>query len=96
VATISPRVIFKKEFLVEDLCLPHAAISHELVDNTRWALVYDIIFQHDGKFYKTSYSKGATEQQDQQPWDNEDEVECIEVEKKIIEVEAWVPVIKTK
>lgn len=55
-------------------------LRNEQVDNTRWSIVYDLVFKHDGKLYQTSYSRGATEQQDESPWQYDDEVECTEVE----------------
>jgi len=91
VATIK----FTKEFLKDELDLPYSAISDTVVDNSRWSLIHEIVFETGGKFYKTNYSEGATEMQDERAWDDEDEIECIEVEKKMIKVEVWVPVIKT-
>ena len=38
------------------------------------------------------YSEGATELQDERPWEYQDEVECIEVELKEVKVKKWVPV----
>ena len=47
-----------------------------------------MVFKYHNKFYITSYQKGATEYQDERPYENEDdEIECIEVfpvETKII------------
>lgn len=54
-------------------------ILQELVGNSRWSLDYRLVFGKDGKFYETSYSRGATECQDEQPFEYEDEVKCIRV-----------------
>lgn len=86
---------FKKDFLVDELDLPwnDDIIRHnEIIDTTRWSVVYDIVFEHDGKFYRTSYSVGATESQDESPWEYDDDVNCHEVELKEVTVERWVPV----
>lgn len=67
-------------------------VQSELIDTTRWSLVYEMVFKKDGKYYKTSYSTGATESQDESPYEYEDdEIECREVfpkEKTIIVYEA--------
>lgn len=84
--------IFTKDCLINQLNLPYNAIEDNIIDNSRWSIVHEIIFEHDGKFYQTYYSVGATECQDESPWEYEDEVECTEVEKKIVQVEKWVPV----
>lgn len=65
--------------------------ENEFQANSRWSLFYSLVFQDKatGKFYHTSYSKGATEMQDESPFEHEgDEIECEEVfprEKTIIE-----------
>ena len=84
---------FTKDFLVDELDLPDNddIIKHvELIDTSRWSIHYSIVFAHEGKFYKTSYSVGATESQDESPWEYQDEVECTEVEAKEVTVTTWV------
>ena len=55
-------------------------IEENIIDTTRWSVVYDWTFQYDGKFYSTTYSVGATECQDERPFENDpDEIECDEV-----------------
>lgn len=83
---------FKREFLVNELGLPHNAIEDNVVDNSRWSIQHEIVFEHEGKFYQTYYSVGATEIQYERPWEYDDEVECAEVVKQEIKVMAWVPV----
>jgi hypothetical protein len=82
-------VKFTRDFLKNELDLPFNAIEDEVVDNSRWSIYHSIIFEYDGKFYQTSYSVGATECQDESPWEYEDEVECIEVHKVQKMVEVW-------
>ena len=67
-------------------------VRDELVGTTRWSTVHDLIFEYSGKFYQTKYRRGATEHQDEQPFerdgDSEGMIECLEVEpyeKTIIE-----------
>ena len=75
-----------------DLDLPGNALSDQIVERTRWSLVHEIVFEHDGKYYQTTYSQGATEMQDERPWEYDVEVECTEVRKVQKLVECWEPV----
>lgn len=85
--------IFDKDYLVNELDLPWTAEENHVVDNDRWSIYHEIIFKDkDGKHYSTGYSVGATEYQGERPWEYEDQVECIEVEKRQVMVEKWVPV----
>lgn len=63
-------------------------VSLVLSDTSRWEIHYDQVFEYEGKFYETYYSVGATETQDQGPYEyDDDEIECIEVvpvEKTVI------------
>jgi hypothetical protein len=81
---------FDKSILVFDdkhdtgLGLPYDAeegviISDEIIDTSRWSVIHYIIFKFEDKFYGTSYSVGATEQQDEYPWEFEDPIHCEEL-----------------
>ena len=83
---------FSRDYLVEELDLPYTAISDKIIDNSRWSVYHKIVFEDNGKFYSAMYSEGATELQDERPWEYQDEVECIEVELKEVKVKKWVPV----
>lgn len=74
-----------KDFLINELNLPDSAIKDTIVDTSRWSEHHEIILAHDGKFYKTYYSQGLTEN----AWDNEEEVECYEVELVERKVKIW-------
>lgn len=69
-------------------------VQDELVDTSRWSHIHERIYQNleDGKFYSTSYSTGATECQDETPYEYDgDVIEFIEVkavEKTITVFEA--------
>ena len=46
-------------------------IKDEMIDHTRWSVIHELIF-HDNdtnKFYRNCYSVGATESQDEGPWE---------------------------
>jgi hypothetical protein len=87
------KVNFKKSDLLE-LDLPWSALEEKIIDQTRWSTIFEIIFEKGGKFYRTSYSKGSTECQSEEPWEYEDKVTCEEVQKitKTITVDVWEPV----
>lgn len=68
-------------------------IEDTIVSVSRWSIHHEIIFKWiDGKFYQASYSRGATEMQDESPWEYEDEVTCTEVHRVPKVVEVWEPV----
>ena len=67
-------------------------VSNELYDSSRWSLHYNLIFSHEGKFYQTQYSYGATEYQDVRPFEYEGDVTCTEVEEREVSRIEWVPV----
>jgi len=67
-------------------------IKNEIFDTTRWSNCYELIFDFEDKLWMCSYDVGATEQQEQRPWEYEDHVECVlvkPVEKTVID---YVPV----
>ena len=73
-------------------------VKRDIVDTTRWSNIYEGIFQHlpTGKYYSVSWSQGATEMQDEGPFEyDKDDIDFIEVEQNEITVVEWVPV-KTK
>lgn len=86
------KKIFDKTFLVDDLDLPYndeIIKVNEVVDTSRWSIIYELIFEHDGKFWRTSYSVGATESQDESAWEYDSTVECVEVELKEVVTKQW-------
>ena len=88
-------VKFKKDFLVNELDLPYNSDIiklDEINDTSRWSVYHTLVFEHEGKFYQTQYSVGATEYQDESPWEFEEEVKCYEVEEKEVVVKQWVKV----
>jgi hypothetical protein len=64
-------------------------VREKIVSRSRWAIRCEIIVKRlsDGKFFKSHYSVGATEYQDERPWQNDDEAlfdEVFPVEKTIL------------
>ena len=71
-----------------------AVVSDTMVDTTRWAVVHRLVFRLDGLLLQTSYRVGATEAQDEGPWEYETLVDCVEVEEFDRVVTDWRPVPK--
>lgn len=46
-------------------------IQSELIDTTRWSQIHELVIKKDDKYYSKRYSIGATEYQDEGPFDNE-------------------------
>ena len=44
-------------------------VANNLIGNSRWSLDYDLIFKHEEKYWRVTYSRGATECQDEQPFE---------------------------
>ncbi|MCP3686105.1 MAG: hypothetical protein GY861_25950 [bacterium] len=65
-------------------------ISEEIIDTSRWSNHYEMIFRYSDKFYRSHFSRGATESQDEQPYEYEpDEIECSEVKQVEKTVKVW-------
>ncbi len=62
-------------------------VSTEIIDHQRWSVHSEAIVQRiaDSKFFRTRYSQGATESQDERPFEFETPVftEVIPVQKTI-------------
>lgn len=82
------RKVVKREYLLAK-DLPDEALENNIIDATRWSVINEIIFEDEGRFWKTTYSEGATECQDESPWEYEPEVILIEVEKTQKMVFVW-------
>lgn len=67
-------------------------ISDEITDTGRWSTYHECVFKLGGKFYRTQYSEGATEMQDESPYEYEgDWIEVDEVVPKEVTVIKYVP-----
>jgi len=71
---------FTKEQLEKKLYSQDDTLLNVITDTTRWSIQYRFVFRHEGRIYETEYSCGATEYQDEGPWEYDEEVECSEVE----------------
>jgi hypothetical protein len=83
---------FKKEDLQnlvwEDITEGFEVIRDTIEENTRWAILHSMIFKYEDKYYETSYRVGATEQQDERPYEwEDDEIDCyekVQAEKTVV------------
>lgn len=71
---------FTKQFLINSLDDKGAEVETKQISTSRWENQFRRVFRHEGKLYETSYSVGATEEQEVNPYDCDDgEIECAEV-----------------
>ena len=77
-----------REILWEDA---PGKIEDTIVNHTRWSVAHKMIFKgEDGSYYEVFYSVGATEQQDESPFEYDpDEIECDEVEEREKIIKVW-------
>lgn len=56
-------------------------IKRDIVDTSRWSIITDVIVKRlsDGKLFKSCYSQGATESQDERPYEYDEFAEFTEV-----------------
>ena len=87
---------FKREVLkaiVYDDCINAKKVEDTITGTTRWSILHTMVFEYVGKFYRSTYSEGATEQQDERPYEYDpEEIECPEVEPIEIPVRQWIKV----
>jgi hypothetical protein len=68
-----------------------------IVDKSRWSIQKEGVFLHkpSKKHYEFYWQVGATEMQDEQPFEYDKEVEPVEVELKEVIIQKWMPVSQT-
>jgi hypothetical protein len=78
--------------VVQDDSNDFEQVETEIVDTSRWSIQYEGVFKHiaSGKYYSVGWQVGATESQDESPFEYETEVEFNEVEAKEVMVTKWV------
>lgn len=70
---------FSKEFLIDSLD-GDDTVDDVITGTSRWSIHHRRIFRHEGKLYETLYRVGATEIQDEGPYENlSGDIECPEV-----------------
>ena len=84
-----------KEIMWEDV-EDFEILEDEITDTSRWSIHHYMVFKElsSGKCYGVSYSRGATESQDEQPFEYEGpQIECDEVEPVEIKIIKFKPVL---
>jgi hypothetical protein len=64
-------------------------IEDEITDTSRWSIHHTMIFKFEGVHYRAHYSVGATESQEEAPFEYENTVDCDIVEPIMVEVRQW-------
>lgn len=91
--------LFDKELLKQimwDDAEDYEVLEDEITDTSRWSVHHYMVFKElsSGKCYGVGYSRGATECQDEQPFEYEgDEITCEEVEPVEVKVIHFKPVL---
>jgi hypothetical protein len=94
---------FKREYLRGEIGLPWDCeggeiVSDTMIDHGRWTIEHEIVFrlpcQKPGEAWRANYRVGATETQDERPWEYDKEVECtlVQAVEQIVTVTVWEPV----
>jgi hypothetical protein len=76
-----PKITLPKQTMLDILYDSADVVSDKVTGNGRWSIHHTLIFKYEGKLYRTSYSVGATESQDESPWEYSPNVESTEVEE---------------
>ena len=75
----------------------YKVVENDITSHSRWDIYYTIVVQRisDGKYFQDTYSVGATEYQEERPWDSSDPnfIEVVPVEKIVIE---YIPIEKIR
>lgn len=73
-------------------------ISDEISEHRRWTVTHRLIVhfpdQPENEAWLMHYSVGATESQDERPWEYDKEVMAVLVREKEVAVKKWLPVVK--
>lgn len=80
------KLIFSRDAMM-CMNLPEGAIEDTIYDGCSVFNKHLIIFEWNGKFYKTKYT--SKRQGLMSPWLHKDEVECIEVVGKEVKTIVW-------
>jgi hypothetical protein len=64
-------------------------VKDSICSHSRWSVIHNIIFEYKSHYYTAIYSVGATEYQDETPWEHDDTVDCTEVHQVEKVVKVW-------
>jgi hypothetical protein len=75
---------FTREVLQSILEEKSAVISDTISGVGRWTVNHTLIFSYNNKLYRTYYRVGATEMQDERPFEYDTTITCQEVEQVVL------------
>jgi len=70
-------------------------VDSHITGISRWSVDWSGVFSYKGKHYQTFWSVGATECQEEHPFEYDEEKDCDEVVQKKVLTTQWVPVGET-
>lgn len=73
------NIALPKDEMVEILEDATIVVRDRIIEHGRWTVTHELIFKRDGKLWRATYRVGATEGQDEQPWEYDDVITCVEV-----------------
>lgn len=76
--------------IVEELI--DEAVDEQIIDQSRWSTFYEYVVPYQGKHYNVVRTRGSTEHQEVDPYDDYEKVPLIEVELKEVITKKWMPV----
>ena len=72
------KQLFPKEDLLalvwDDIPTGYEKIEDQQTGTGRWSAYHTMIFRHDGELWQTTYSRGLTESQDEEPWEYDEPI----------------------
>lgn len=88
---MTKKVIFPRDYMLSVLEGDEGEIiSDEITDHSRWSVSHTLIWKRNNhEVYSCYYSIGATEYQDESPWEYEKEVECYPMRLVTKTIEVW-------
>lgn len=85
-----PEILKLTEEQGEELDLPYSCYTKWSLGSRRWHEDMQGVFEYEGKHYMIGWSEGLTEmQENEDPWEWEDIVECPEAEQYEVTVTEW-------
>ncbi len=91
--------LFDKDLMydiMDDCAEDFEVLQDEITDNSRWSIHHYMVFKElsSGKCYGVNYSRGATEYQDESPFEHDGpDIECQEVEPVEVTTIQFKPVL---
>lgn len=76
--------------IINDDCEGWEKVESKITGHIRWSICYEEIYKFEGRFYKFCFRRGATEQQDERPYEFDKTVQVSEVFEKEVLTKVYV------